>query len=932
MENSGLTQILGNLLYYPNSPERLIFFSTLSDKDRYNISRGELYHQNAQRIYKQGMQHLTNNTLTTTGFLKKGSDDYNKKIEYIENFLQQAIEYEKINELNYFKQKKDLISKIFTSEEISQDNNLTELIKFLQASSNNINNFDYETFIILINSLLQGKQFTQKVITYQRDRIEDLLTARDQAIDAIVKQLKEQNKVQQLSKSQERRYVQLAKKQIRVQYLQHKKLTDKDGNILGQTITSKLQPTIDVKFAEFINNCVNTVWENKAMHNKFKAEILQYYGSHSNKSIIVTESALKQILSDTILNYVGANMDKVIDSIFQSKTVQDVMTQTINQLQHDLLPKQIMVRNLPSHRFWYTEIAYFNQELAESQRAAGLFKIIDNFYRMVNRTKTADLTNQQKQTYFALGLSKKKINLPTRNAITFINNLQKMIKELRNQAKKLTKEDKTKGIEKVFHSKDDTDVKFIFTFDSHGRIKIPKDFLDYLNNRYDEATKILNIKNSNAKTLQTFLGASKQRMNREFKQRLDTIRNDKTKQQLLSTIHSSLKNIKMHISGPTTSELLAGLQLEKRGEELVLYWPGYRNNKNDFVSISIDFNQKQLTLELKDIFSQISNNRIKQFSNSIIKNKQHAALTWQKEFESEMQKQKKNNAGYHNYEAKKEAFFNTYDHFRDQSSKAINKLDQLYQETTKLTSDKKATQEQKKAQEQMRQKYEKLKNDLQHSFYRSDTMKSYNEYQGNIGFVGGSIGTNLQEQLNSIAMIFDIAGARIEKDELSLLYDLILNTNRNTIIGTKYRRTIETYLGAVAAFMLFDEGGAEVQILREKITETYTRTNNPDILHLYRLNGIYFPGSFILSETLRGVQELNTALNKLEHPNNGATIRITNTVSAADLPKAGTDPDPWRTIAKRVTENENIIQITFLAGMINILNNLQTKMSKIVIP
>ena len=40
MANERYEQILGNLFYCPKTPDKLIFFSTLSDKDGYNISRG----------------------------------------------------------------------------------------------------------------------------------------------------------------------------------------------------------------------------------------------------------------------------------------------------------------------------------------------------------------------------------------------------------------------------------------------------------------------------------------------------------------------------------------------------------------------------------------------------------------------------------------------------------------------------------------------------------------------------------------------------------------------------------------------------------------------------------------------------------------------------------------------------------------------------
>ena len=37
----------------------------------------------------------------------------------------------------------------------------------------------------------------------------------------------------------------------------------------------------------------------------------------------------------------------------------------------------------------------------------------------------------------------------------------------------------------------------------------------------------------------------------------------------------------------------------------------------------------------------------------------------------------------------------------------------------------------------------KIINSLKSSFYESSTMKTYNEYQSNIGFIGGSLGSDV---------------------------------------------------------------------------------------------------------------------------------------------------------------------------------------------
>jgi len=124
-------------------------------------------------------------------------------------------------------------------------------------------------------------------------------------------------------------------------------------------------------------------------------------------------------------------------------------------------------------------------------------------------------------------------------------------------------------------------------------------------------------------------------------------------------------------------------------------------------------------------------------------------------------------------------------------------------------------------------------------------MKTYTEYQNKIGFLGGSIGTNLHEQLGSINQLFTEMGIGLNENEITLLESLIINTSYYSIIGKKYKGVIERYLSSIAAFALFDEGGAEIELLQDQINDKVDKTS-PKILHLYRLNSIYFPGSYIL--------------------------------------------------------------------------------------
>ncbi len=56
--------------------------------------------------------------------------------------------------------------------------------------------------------------------------------------------------------------------------------------------------------------------------------------------------------------------------------------------------------------------------------------------------------------------------------------------------------------------------------------------------------------------------------------------------------------------------------------------------------------------------------------------------------------------------------------------------------------------------------------------------------------------------------------------DLKWLYSAILNCAPTTVVGEANKSLIESYLGAVAAFALFDEGGTESMYI-SKTYETF---------------------------------------------------------------------------------------------------------------
>ena len=218
---------------------------------------------------------------------------------------------------------------------------------------------------------------------------------------------------------------------------------------------------------------------------------------------------------------------------------------------------------------------------------------------------------------------------------------------------------------------------------------------------------------------------------------------------------------------------------------------------------------------------------------------------------------------------------------------------------------------------------EQIGNIVKNTIIVTETVKTFNRYQNDIGFVNGSLGPNISSQLGKFSELFTSAGVSLSEDELMWLEVAIVNCSP-AALGSGNKGPIERFLSTMAGFAVFDEGSDEVQMIAAEAESYYSKTSSPKLLHLYRLNGMYFPGSYILQKIYNNLKGVVTSMIGLEKEVNtdGAKIRATATEAIINHNIHDLHERWANTYAIASSSQYTSIEVTFLSGLLNIVDQL----------
>lgn len=222
---------------------------------------------------------------------------------------------------------------------------------------------------------------------------------------------------------------------------------------------------------------------------------------------------------------------------------------------------------------------------------------------------------------------------------------------------------------------------------------------------------------------------------------------------------------------------------------------------------------------------------------------------------------------------------------------------------------------------------------LRESFAIDTTVKNYDKFDNTKGFSGGSIGGSLETQVDNILKMFSYGGITLP-DRNWLLF-AIYNCGPGLVGGsTGAKKTIEDLFSTVAVMLLFEDSGQQAQYIVEQAKNQFFEPPRK-FLHLYNLNGMFFPQSYILQLTYNGLVNAYASLESTTK-SNGSRANIINPVNISNMVGEQVEEKGY----KRVVSPQNwydtfsgsagavSIQITFLAGFLDILEELNKMMSE----
>lgn len=267
------------------------------------------------------------------------------------------------------------------------------------------------------------------------------------------------------------------------------------------------------------------------------------------------------------------------------------------------------------------------------------------------------------------------------------------------------------------------------------------------------------------------------------------------------------------------------------------------------------------------------------------------------------------------------------------------RMDNLRQEyfnqltkTTDLDSFQKNTQQLRELREQQTQQLEELqkkitkgKKGLEHLIDHiniHDTIKGYSSagsdyFKNSKGFEGASFGSNLDEQLKILSEVNATGG--LSKEDIEFFKFAMINAG-SQMIGAPLKRDLEDYFSVFLTFFMFNDAQLMIEDAQTFARQQTSKTGVGD-LHIYQLNGVYVPSSYLLQKTY---EQLTNAASQIK-----SMSKTQGTRAILHTYNEGYQKGKSWTETYEEAEKKTKLEMRFLGGFFDLLDNMSKAMKNL---
>lgn len=938
----------GNLAFYPDKnagsvdlTNNFFYFNSLLQEEDDTKSDYTVF---SNQIGKNAQKALNYNAKSD-----EDKEVFFQDLDKIIDLLQKGVQIERANEIIYARNKLKEIDNLFPPEVIAQNEQLKNIQNnFLSLINNNsTENFDEKSYILSFNTLKQGFNNTKQIISQEIKR--DNLV--QNAIDEAHKSWDNSNEGLEISQKRQHISHELSKlkreRQIRLHYLTHTTLTDSSIDAQSDRFLLRVKRILnDKEHSPQTSGVTIAHWLTDTMvrivdSDKYVSEVAAIIKDHliknnGNMDAKQLENLLKENLISTFLKFAvtGDNMSRILENpaSITDKEIEDLISQSLNLNQQINYGVDGMYANFGLfgntlklftdggyEKVFDTTVEYIKrieQKLRRNNNAINKLTPQEQIaYKLLTRATDAKANNLQKEF-----VDIKQLNKIIRN----LQILEKKDQEINKQVIGKFKVDDTEipiYIQMIQSNKaSHTQIQFTTV---PGREKDLKSFL-----------KACGIKRtSRAQTLHTFIAGLKTQASHSIGDyiralsKTQTLKvSNKKSTEFYKILEKQLGDLHISIGGPIYDEIFDALR-EHTLEQAQLsegrahgVWHAKFNLKNDLV-IYYYLPYKKIALELAKNIQPETKNFEEAINRKFIEMHSKIQQQFQQTVEVNMEKISKNK-DYTDFVQQAEAFYKADQQRAEQHEQLLQELIKMRDEALQLTN---SNEERQKIWDAWERQAQAFLNIISDELVESETTKTLNTALDSIGFVGGSLGQDIVAQVDHLKEIFEKAGIIIDDNLYKWLINAAINSNPVSVMQDS-KHVVENYLGSLAIFAMFNEGGAELKYLMENV-ENKGWGQHSNILHVYHLNNMYYPGSLVLQHVLDNVKLIQNELTQVADKDSQRNVILVNTVNYGIIPnKDRSNPPetttPWQDVSKSAIARTDL-KVIFMGGIMDMLKALQ---------